>query len=68
MTAFASACAVIGKGHRNIALLVDGDSDDASRQMLEGWLPQRPAELLHPFNRQLVLTANDDDERAADLN
>ncbi len=28
---------MIGKGHRNIALLVDSDSDDASRQMLEGY-------------------------------
>ncbi|MBZ4345717.1 hypothetical protein LAN15_21550, partial [Mycobacterium tuberculosis] len=53
-----SACRyVIGKGHRNIALLVDSDSDDASRQMLEGYRNVLQNYSI-PFNRQLVLTAN----------
>ena len=52
-----SACRyVIGKGHRNIALLVDSDSDDASRQMLEGYRNVLQNYSI-PFNRQLVLTA-----------
>ncbi len=54
---------VIGKGHRNIALLVDSDSDDASRQMLEGYRNVLQNYSI-PFNRQLVLTANDDVEQA----
>lgn len=59
-----SACRyVIGKGHRNIALLVDSDSDDASRQMLEGYRNVLQNYSI-PFNRQLVLTANDDVEQA----
>lgn len=59
-----SACRyVIGKGHRNIALLMDSDSDDASRQMLEGYRNVLQNYSI-PFNRQLVLTANDDVEQA----
>lgn len=54
---------MIGKGHRNIALLVDSDSDDASRQMLEGYRNVLQNYSI-PFNRQLVLTANDDVEQA----
>ncbi len=53
---------MIGKGHRNIALLVDSDSDDASRQMLEGY--RNVLQNYYSFNRQLVLTANDDVEQA----
>lgn len=59
-----SACRyVIGKGHRNIALLVDNDSDDASRQMLEGYRNVLQNYSI-PFNRQLMLAANDNVEQA----
>ncbi len=36
---------MIGKGHRNIALVIDNETDDASKRMVEGY-PQRVAELL----------------------
>lgn len=42
---------------------MDSDSDDASRQMLEGYRNVLQNYSI-PFNRQLVLTANDDVEQA----
>ena len=59
-----SACRyVMGKGHRNIALLVESDNDIASQQMLEGYRNVLQNYSL-PFNRQLLITANDNIEPA----
>lgn len=59
-----SACRyVMGKGHRNIALLVESDNDIASQQMLEGYRNVLQNYSL-PFNRQLLITVNDNIEPA----
>lgn len=59
-----SACRyVLGKGHRNIALLVDSEQDEASKQMLEGYRNVLQNYSL-PFNRQLLVTANRNVEQA----
>jgi len=59
-----SACRyMIGKGHRNIALVIDNDTDDTSKRMVEGYRNVLQ-NYSFPFNRQLVLTANEDVERA----
>ncbi|CNI21723.1 MULTISPECIES: LacI family DNA-binding transcriptional regulator [Yersinia] len=59
-----SACRyVLGKGHRNIALLVDSEQDEASKQMLEGYRSVLQNYSL-PFNRQLLVTANRNVEQA----
>jgi DNA-binding LacI/PurR family transcriptional regulator len=59
-----SACRyVLGKGHRNIALLVESDNDIASQQMLEGYRNVLQNYSL-PFNRQLLIKANDNIEPA----
>lgn len=59
-----SACRyVLGKGHRNIALLVDNEDDVASRQMLEGYRSVLQNYSL-PFNRQLLVMANSNIEQA----
>ncbi|HGP0856667.1 TPA: LacI family DNA-binding transcriptional regulator [Yersinia enterocolitica] len=59
-----SACRyVIGKGHRNIALLIDNEDDDASRQMVEGYRNVLQNFSL-PFNRQLLLAAKNNVEQA----
>lgn len=59
-----SACRyMIGKGHRNIALVIDNETDDASKRMVEGYRNVLQ-NYSFPFNRQLVLTANENVERA----
>lgn len=59
-----SACRyVLGKGHRNIALLIDSEDDIASKQMLEGYRSVLQNYSL-PFNRQLMVTANNNIEQA----
>lgn len=59
-----SACRyILGKGHRNIALLVDSETDIASQQMLEGYRNVLQNFSL-PFNRQLLVTANNNVEQA----
>jgi DNA-binding LacI/PurR family transcriptional regulator len=59
-----SACRyVLGKGHRNIALLVDNEDDVASKQMLEGYRSVLQNYSL-PFNRQLLVMANNNIEQA----
>lgn len=59
-----SACRyVLGKGHRNIALLVDNEADTASKQMLEGYRSVLQNYSL-PFNRQLLVMANNNIEQA----
>jgi DNA-binding LacI/PurR family transcriptional regulator len=59
-----SACRyVLGKGHRNIALLLESENDVASKQMLEGYRSVLQNFSL-PFNRQLLVTANNDIEQA----
>ena len=59
-----SACRyMIGKGHRNIALVIDNDTDDTSKRMVEGYRNVLQ-NYSFPFNRQLVLTANESVERA----
>ncbi len=59
-----SACRyMIGKGHRNIALVIDNETDDASKRMVEGYRNVLQ-NYSFPFNRQLVLTANESVERA----
>ncbi|MGO4742491.1 LacI family DNA-binding transcriptional regulator [Serratia quinivorans] len=59
-----SACRyVLGKGHRNIALLIDSETDIASKQMLEGYRSVLQNYSL-PFNRQLMVTANSNVEQA----
>lgn len=58
-----SACRyVLGKGHRHIALLVDSEHDEASKQMLEGYRSVLQNYSL-PFNRQLLVTANSNVEQ-----
>ena len=52
-----------GKGHRNIALVIDSEHDDNSKKMVEGYRNVLQNYSL-PFNRQLVLTANEDVEQA----
>lgn len=59
-----SACRYMtGKGHRNIALVIDSEHDDNSKKMVEGYRNVLQNYSL-PFNRQLVLTANEDVEQA----
>ncbi|PWW06973.1 LacI family transcriptional regulator [Mangrovibacter plantisponsor] len=59
-----SACRyIMNKGHHNIALLVDTSNDPASQQMIEGYRNVLQNYSL-PFNRQLLLEANDDVEQA----
>lgn len=59
-----SACRyILGKGHRNIALLVDSESDVASQQMVEGYRNVLQ-NFSMPFNRQLLVTANNNVEQA----
>lgn len=59
-----SACRyVLGKGHRNIALLVDNEDDAASKQMLDGYRSVLQNYSL-PFNRQLLVMANSNIEQA----
>lgn len=58
-----SACRyVLGKGHRHIALLVDSENDEASKQMLEGYRSVLQNYSL-PFNRQLLVSANSNVEQ-----
>ncbi len=54
---------MIGKGHRNIALVIDNETDDASKRMVEGYRNVLQ-NYSFPFKRQLVLTANENVERA----
>ncbi|HCQ3754831.1 TPA: LacI family DNA-binding transcriptional regulator [Escherichia coli] len=57
-----SACRyMISKGHRNIALVIDNDTDDTSKQIVEGYRNMLQ-NFSFPFNRLLVLTANEDVE------
>lgn len=57
-----SACRyVLGKGHRNIALLMDNADDVASKQMLDGYRSVLQNYSL-PFNRQLLVMANNNIE------
>lgn len=59
-----SACRyMLGKGHRNIALLMETEDDVASRQMLEGYRSVLQNYSL-PFNRQLLVMANNNIEQA----
>ncbi|HKM96899.1 MAG TPA: LacI family DNA-binding transcriptional regulator [Buttiauxella sp.] len=59
-----SACRyILGKGHRNIALLIDSEDDIASKQMMEGYRSVLQNYSL-PFNRQLMITANNHLEQA----
>ncbi|MEJ5067150.1 LacI family DNA-binding transcriptional regulator [Enterobacter sp. MYb186] len=59
-----SACRyVLGKGHRNIALLMESEDDAASKQMLEGYRSVLQNYSL-PFNRQLLVMANNNIEQA----
>ncbi|MFV0262888.1 MAG: LacI family DNA-binding transcriptional regulator [Kluyvera sp.] len=59
-----SACRyVLGKGHRNIALLLDNENDVASKQMLDGYRSVLQNFSL-PFNRQLLVMANNNIEQA----
>lgn len=59
-----SACRyVLGKGHRNIALLIESEDDAASKQMLEGYRSVLQNFSL-PFNRQLLVMANNNIEQA----
>ncbi|HEI8866325.1 TPA: LacI family DNA-binding transcriptional regulator [Serratia odorifera] len=59
-----SACRyLLGKGHRNIALLIDSEDDIASNQMVEGYRNVLQNYSL-PFNRQLMVSANNDIEQA----
>lgn len=59
-----SACRyMVSKGHRNIALVIDDETDDTSKMMVEGYRNVLQNYSL-PFNRQLVLTANEDVEQA----
>ncbi|QLR41224.1 LacI family DNA-binding transcriptional regulator [Enterobacter sp. RHBSTW-00994] len=59
-----SACRyVLGKGHRNIALLMETENDVASKQMLEGYRSVLQNYSL-PFNRQLLVMANNNIEQA----
>lgn len=59
-----SACRyVLGKGHRNIALLMDNENDVASRQMLDGYRSVLQNYSL-PFNRQLLVMADNNIEQA----
>lgn len=59
-----SACRyVMGKGHRNIALLVDSEVDVASKQMLEGYRNVLQNYSL-PYNRRLLIAANNNIEQA----
>ncbi len=59
-----SACRyVLGKGHRNIALLMEAEDDAASKQMLEGYRSVLQNYSL-PFNRQLLVMANNNIEQA----
>ncbi|MGR5063247.1 LacI family DNA-binding transcriptional regulator [Photobacterium sp. DNB22_13_2] len=58
-----SACRyVLGKGHRQIALLVDDAKEAASQQMLDGYRSALQ-NLSIPFNRQLVVEAKNDVEQ-----
>lgn len=58
-----SACRyVMGKGHRNVALLIDSPEDAASQQMIEGYR-NALQNFSQPFNRQLLLAANDNVEQ-----
>ncbi|WP_036817154.1 LacI family DNA-binding transcriptional regulator, partial [Photobacterium sanctipauli] len=58
-----SACRyVLGKGHRQIALLIDEAKEMASEQMLEGYR-NALQNLSIPFNRQLVVEAKNDVEQ-----
>ena len=58
-----SACRyMLGKGHRNIALLIDNQQDEASKQMLEGYRNVLQNYSL-PFNRQLLVAANNNVEQ-----
>ncbi|HDR2860928.1 TPA: LacI family DNA-binding transcriptional regulator [Enterobacter asburiae] len=59
-----SACRyMLGKGHRNIALLMETEDDVASKQMLEGYRSVLQNYSL-PFNRQLLVMANNNIEQA----
>lgn len=59
-----SACRyMISKGHRNIALVIDDENDVTSQKMVEGYRNVLQ-NYSFPFNRQLVLTANEDVEQA----
>ena len=59
-----SACRyLLGKGHRSIALLIDGEDDLASQQMVEGYRSVLQNYSL-PFNRQLMVKANNNIEQA----